>query len=134
MILKLIREGLGRVIVLVDTLTRPAPVQRGEAEQRKVDAAAAGLALYQYHACPFCTKTRRAIHRLNLPIELRDAQNDPEHRRTLEDRGGKIQVPCLHIQEPGEERWLYESRDIIDYLEGRFAPHPEVADAVKQTP
>jgi glutathione S-transferase len=78
------------------------------------------MALYQYFACPFCIKTRRAIHRLNLPITLRDAQNDPEHRSALATDGGKIQVPCLRIDEPSGSRWLYESNDIIAYLEDRF--------------
>ena len=35
--------------------------------------------------------------------------------------GGKIKVPCLHIQEEGQSRWLYESNAIIAYLEQRFA-------------
>ncbi|MFZ0791628.1 MAG: glutaredoxin, partial [Chromatiaceae bacterium] len=74
MILKALREGLGRLVVLVDHLTRPAPMQRSPAEQEAVAAAAAKLALYQFYACPFCIKTRRALHRLNLPVALRDAQ------------------------------------------------------------
>jgi glutathione S-transferase len=30
-------------------------------------------------------------------------------------------VPCLLIEEDGEARWMYESNDIIAYLEKRFA-------------
>lgn len=120
MLLKIIREGLGRVVVLVDQITRPTPMTRSPELQRDVDAAVQPMALYQYFACPFCIKTRRAIHRLNLPIALRDAQNDPEHRAALAADGGKIQVPCLRIDEPGGTRWLYESSDIIAYLEERF--------------
>jgi glutaredoxin len=120
MILKALREGLGRLVVLVDHLTRPAPMQRSPAEQEAVAAAATKLALYQFYACPFCIKTRRALHRLNLPVALRDAQNDPVSRAELESGGGKIQVPCLRIEEPDGARWLYESKAIIPYLEGRF--------------
>jgi glutaredoxin len=134
MILKLLREGLGRFVVLIDALTRPEQIQRSEAAQREVDAAAGKLALYQFHACPFCTKTRRAIYRLNLPIELRDAQNDAAHREALAAGGGKIQVPCLRIQEEGGERWLYDSGAIIAFLEGRFGSDPDVEDALRQTP
>jgi glutaredoxin len=134
MLLKLVREGLGRVIVLADGLTRPKPVRRAESAQREVDAAAARLALYQFFACPFCIKTRRAIQRLNLPIALRDAQNDPEHREALLAGGGKVQVPCLRIMESGGDRWLYESREIIAYLERRFSPAQETADGLNQTP
>lgn len=123
MIVKALREGLGRLIALVDRLTRPAPIERDPQDQRQVDASARGLSLYQFHACPFCIRTRRAIHRLNVPIALRDAQHDPRHRADLLAGGGKIQVPCLRIEESGADHWLYESKAIIDYLEGRFGPN-----------
>jgi glutaredoxin len=127
MILKALREGLGRVVIFVDRVTRPTPLERGADAQRAVDEAAAGLALYQFHACPFCIKTRRAMHRLNVPMELRDAQHDALRRSELETGGGKIQVPCLRIEEPGGPRWLYESKAIIAYLEDRFGAATEPA-------
>ena len=77
MIVKALREGLGRVIVFIDWATRPKPMTRTAQAQAEVDAAARDLALYQFYACPFCIKTRRALHRLNVPVETRDAQNDP---------------------------------------------------------
>jgi glutaredoxin len=120
MIVKALREGLGRVIVFIDWATRPKPLTRSAQAQVEVDAAARGLALYQFYACPFCVKTRRALHRLNVPVETRDAQSDPQHRAALEAGGGKIQVPCLRIEEGRETRWVYESKDIIDYLELHF--------------
>ena len=120
MIVKAIREGLGRLIVFVDFLTRPQPVQRAPELQQAMEEAARGLTLYQFYACPFCIKTRRAVRALNLPIETRDAQNDQVHRRELESGGGKIQVPCLRIEEGSEVNWLYESDQIIFYLQGRF--------------
>ncbi|HTI17915.1 MAG TPA: glutathione S-transferase N-terminal domain-containing protein [Trinickia sp.] len=82
---------------------------------------AARLSLYQFHACPFCVKTRRALHRLNVPMTLHDAKNDSVARQRLLTDGGKIKVPCLHIEEEGQSRWLYESNAIIAYLEERFA-------------
>ncbi|MDF3852182.1 hypothetical protein [Achromobacter denitrificans] len=30
-------------------------------------------------------------------------------------------MPCLRIEEAGGTRWMYESSDIIAYLEQRFA-------------
>jgi glutaredoxin len=120
MIVKALREGLGRVIVFIDWATRPKPMTRTAQAQAAVDAAARDLALYQFYGCPFCIKTRRALHRLNVPVETRDAQNDSKHRAALEAGGGKIQVPCLCIEEGGETRWVYESKDIIEYLELRF--------------
>jgi glutaredoxin len=120
MLLKLGREGLGRAVAFIDQVTRPTPMQRSPDAQQQVNAAVSGMALYQYFACPFCIKTRRALHRLNLPIALRDAQRDPEHRATLGREGGRIQVPCLRIDDGDSTLWMYESDDIIRYLEGRF--------------
>ncbi len=120
MILNALREGLGRIIVFIDLVTRPKPLQRSPQAQQEVEAAVRLLSLYQFYACPFCVKTRRALHRLHLPVETRDAQRDPAHRAALEAGGGKVQVPCLRIDEGGETRWLYESKEIITYLEGRF--------------
>ncbi len=125
MIVKALREGLGRLVVIVDHLTRPAPIERDPEDQRQVDAGARSLSLYQFHACPFCIRTRRAIHRLNVPIALRDAQHDPRHRADLLAGGGKIQVPCLRIEESSTDRWLYESKAIIGYLEKRFGAGAE---------
>jgi glutathione S-transferase len=54
-------------------------------------------------------------------MTLHDAKNDPVQRDRLLAGGGKVKVPCLHIQEDGQSRWLYESNAIISYLEQRFA-------------
>lgn len=129
MILKALREGLGRVVVLVDHVTRPAPMQRTPEAQEAAETAAQGLALYQFYACPFCVKTRRTLHRLNLPVELRDAQKDPMRRAELEREGGKIQVPCLRIEEPEGARWLYDSKAIIAYLDERFGAAQPATEA-----
>lgn len=120
MIVKAMREGLGRVIIAIDYLTRPSPVQRSTHEQARIAQDAKHLSLYQFYACPFCTRTRRAIHRLNVPIEIRDAQHDPRHRQDLKAGGGNVQVPCLRIDEDQETTWLYESAEIIRYLNDRF--------------
>lgn len=123
-----VREGLGRVIVFANYITRPAQVSRSPEAQREAEAAAAGLSLYQFYACPFCVRARRAIHRLNIPISLRDAQHDQTHRQTLLNEGGKIKVPCLRIDENGETRWMYDSAAIIEYLEQRFDPSQQHAE------
>ncbi len=120
MLLKALRNGLGQLIVMGDAATRPSPVARSDADQLQVEQALEALSLYQFRACPFCVKVRRTLHRLNLPMELRDAANDPVHREALAQGGGDIKVPCLRIQSDGEDRWLYESDDIIAYLNDRF--------------
>ncbi|HDS1737208.1 MULTISPECIES: glutaredoxin [Pseudomonas] len=121
MIVKALRVGLGQLIVFGDWISRPAKQKRAPAAQAEVEQAAQGLALYQFHACPFCVKTRRNLHRLNVPVALRDAKNDPVHRQALLEGGGRVKVPCLRIEEQGQVTWMYESKAIIAYLDKRFA-------------
>lgn len=121
MLLKALRIGLGQLVVFGDWISRPPKLARSPEAQAQVEQATADLALYQFHACPFCVKVRRNLHRLNLPVELRDAKNDAQHRQTLEQQGGRIKVPCLRIEENGQSTWLYESKAIIAYLDQRFA-------------
>ncbi|GLR62704.1 glutaredoxin domain-containing protein [Marinospirillum insulare] len=121
MIVKGLRNGLGQLIIFVDWLTRPKKKQRSTEEQAAVDEAAKVLALYQFKACPFCVKVRRAMHGLNIDIALRDAKNNPQFRQELQEQGGRVKVPCLRIEEEGKVRWMYESNDIIEYLNKRFA-------------
>jgi glutaredoxin len=118
--LRLLREGSGRVVILIDWLFKPSVVKRNDEEQAKVDQATKILKLYQFYACPFCVKTRRAIKRLNLKVETRDAQTAGQFRKELEISGGKIKVPCLKLEGAGEATWIYESNDIIKYLDERF--------------
>ena len=108
-----------RLIQLYALLTG-RPLRPAEA-QHQVDAATRRLSLYLFAACPYCLKVRWAIRRLQLHIDLRDAANDPTHREDLLEDGGKYQTPCLRIEEEsGETRWMYESADIIRYLERQF--------------
>ncbi len=118
--LRLLREGSGRVLILIDWLFKPSVVKRNDEEQAKVDQETKILKLYQFYACPFCVKTRRAIKRLNLKVETRDAQTAGQFRKELEISGGKIKVPCLKLEGTGEATWIYESNDIIKYLDERF--------------
>mgnify|MGYP001161531179 FL=1 len=119
--LRLLREGSGRVLILIDWLFKPSVVKRNDEEQAKVNQETKILKLYQFYACPFCVKTRRAIKRLNLKVETRDAQTAGKFRKELEISGGKIKVPCLKLEGAGEATWIYESNDIIKYLDERFS-------------
>jgi len=119
--IKALRVGLGQLIIAGDFVTRPSKKQRPAAAQTQVDEAAKSLTLYQFHACPFCVKTRRTLRRLNVPVALCDAKNNEQDRQTLLEQGGKIKVPCLRIEEDGKTTWMYESKVIIDYLNQRFA-------------
>jgi glutaredoxin len=121
MLVKALRNGLGMIIVFVSWLTQPKPIKRNEIDQAQAQEDTQGLALYQLYACPFCVKTRRAIHRLNITIEIRDIGKQASYRQELEQQGGRVKVPCLRIEEQGKVRWMYESSDIVSYLDQRVA-------------
>ncbi len=119
-IIKGVREGLGRLIILIDFIFSPKKQQRTESNQEKINEEVKSIKLYQFYACPFCIKTRRAIKRLNLPIETRNAQSG-QYRAELLAGGGEVKVPCLKIESDEGVQWMYESTDIIQYLEKRFS-------------
>jgi len=89
------------------------------------------LALYHYQSCPFCGITREAIKYMEkrasdkqsvYKIDQRDILKQPEYRKELIQGGGKPQVPCLRIEnDNGTIHWLYESRDIIEFLKNGYA-------------
>lgn len=119
--MKFIRWFLGRVILVLNFVFSPKGLKRSNEAQQEVDAKAQSLSLYQFEACPFCVKVRRAMKRQSVKFELRDAKNNPTHRADLEAGGGKVKVPCLRIEKEGEVEWMYESSDIVAYLEKEFA-------------
>jgi len=121
LILKIVRNGLGYVIIFFDWVSRPKPIQRSATEQETVQSKFTGHSLYQLTACPFCVKTRRAIHSLGIDLEIRDLNKVSANRTELENGGGKVKVPCLRIDSDTGTEWMYESNDIIAYLQKRAA-------------
>ena len=121
-IFKPVRWVLGQLIIFIDWITRPKPVQRSAQVQAEVDDQTGKMVLYQFQQCPFCVKTRRQIRRLALNIENRDARNDARWNQELIEEGGKYQVPCLKITDQnGSVEWMYESSEINQYLDDKFA-------------
>tara|TARA_R110002126_G_scaffold8953_14_gene41184 strand:- start:2447 stop:2845 length:399 start_codon:yes stop_codon:yes gene_type:complete len=119
---RLLRLILTPFMLLAEWISTPKAIYRDSAQQAAVDNACQQLALYQFTACPFCIKVRKEIARLGLNIEKRNAQHNQQHRNELAVAGGKIKVPCLRIAADGQPtQWLYESADIIDYLQQRFS-------------
>ena len=118
--MKALRWIVGRIILILNAIFSPRGMQRSETEQQAVDAAVANMHLYQFETCPFCVKVRRHAKRLNIPLATRDAKVAPWDKELLE-QGGKRKVPCLRIEENDQIIWMYESNDIIAYLDKRFA-------------
>ena len=114
--MKLIRWVLGRVIILLDVLFSPKPLNRSKTLQFNIDKITKNYKLYQYYTCPFCVKVRRFFKKKSLKIELIDAKKE-HHKHDLIQNGGRQKVPCLRVQlENKTIRWIYESNDIIDFI------------------
>ncbi|CAA0118006.1 Uncharacterised protein [Halioglobus japonicus] len=123
----LIRIILGKLILFFNWAFPPKSVKRDPAQQALIDGQTASLILYQYRACPFCVKVRRAMKRQGLQIETRDVKRDAGAGQELLAGGGNLKVPCLRVGEGDRSvQWLYESNDIINYLAERF-PTPAQA-------
>ena len=111
---------------MLDAWFKPQPVaigriKRTPTEKREMYERTASLALYHYDTCMFCARVRAVIALLSLNIEFRDVVRDSNHRRELIGGGGRSTVPCLRIVDPaGRVTWMYESADIIRYLEEEF--------------
>ncbi len=116
-----IRMFVGALILLFEMLASPKGIKRDANVQAKINTETAKLTLYQFKSCPFCVKVRMAMKRQSLTIETRDAKRSESAKTELLAGGGKLKVPCLKIEdEQGNATWMYESSDIIAYLDGRF--------------
>ncbi|MEM7422054.1 MAG: glutathione S-transferase N-terminal domain-containing protein [Pseudomonadota bacterium] len=115
--MKFVRWLLGRIILLLDFIFTPSSKKRPLEQQLALDTQTAQFKLYEFKACPFCVKVRRAIKREGLKIETRDAKSNAQYRQELAEQGGKVKVPCLRIEQDNKVTWLYESSDIVSYLQ-----------------
>jgi glutaredoxin len=79
------------------------------------------LALYHFNGCPYCSMVRSAIDQLGIEVELRDIFQDSQQLDDLVEARGRATVPVLRITTPGgDDRWMPESRDIVDYLRNTY--------------
>mgnify|MGYP000173182176 CR=1 FL=1 len=76
-----------------------------------------GLTLYVLSCCPFCVRVRVGLRLRGISIPIKKI-SDHKNKSALISGGGKKQVPCLRIEKKGGEvEWLYESLDIINYID-----------------
>jgi glutathione S-transferase len=116
-----------------------ASLVRGKQVARPSHQAEKPLVLYSFESSPFSRRVRERLCELELPYELRNTGKamwrdigPPQIRATLFpdlpvkgrnrlgllERTGKVQVPYLIDPNTGVE--MYESADIIDYLEQTY--------------
>jgi glutathione S-transferase len=77
------------------------------------------LILYNMEGSPYCRKVREALSELDLEHVVRNVPKGSPKRAALVERGGKMQVP--YLIDPNTDRALYESDDIVAYLEAQYA-------------
>ena len=78
------------------------------------------LVLYGYEGNQFCRLVREVLTELDLPYELRCAGKGSKRREELADvAGGPATQPFL--VDPNTKAKMAESRDIVEYLYGRYA-------------
>ena len=108
-------EMLGNLLKVFSGNTQRSPEQKA-AISKKTEK----LALYDLALCPYSIEVRLVAKSLELDIEKRSIQ-DSNWASDLLQGGGKIQAPCLRIEEDdGSIRWLYESGAIILYLRQHY--------------
>ena len=76
-----------------------------------------GLTLYHFPSCPFCRRVSAFIKQNGIKISDKNIMQNSSDRQALIKGGGSAQVPCLRIEDKTGVRWMYESMDIIRYLE-----------------
>ena len=120
--MSIIRAILGVFILLLEKIFSSRGVTRTTELQAQVDLETKKLTLYQFKSCPFCVKVRMAMKKRSLNIETRDVKRSEAAMSELLAGGGKLKVPCLKIEDAsGNATWMYESSDIVAYLDNRFA-------------
>lgn len=86
------------------------------------------LILYSSDYCPFCSYVARSMRRMAIAegeVEVRSVDEAPEVRMDIARATGRRTVPVLRIVRGGgpeseRDEWLFESRDIADFLRARF--------------
>ncbi|MDY6768836.1 MAG: glutathione S-transferase N-terminal domain-containing protein [Candidatus Nanohaloarchaea archaeon] len=81
------------------------------------------LELYQFEGCPFCSKVRATMTDLGLSFVAHNPRQNEEKMEELLELGGEDQVPFLVVRDEDGDvvETLYESDDIIAYLEENFS-------------
>ena len=119
--MSLIRWFVGKLIIFMHLITLPKPILRKKIDQDRIDKQTKYFTIYQFEACPFCVKVRRFMRKNNLKINLKDAKNNKTFKSELLNEGGKHKVPCLKIEKINTKtEWLYESNEIIKFLNKEF--------------
>jgi glutathione S-transferase len=117
-----LRPGRGRQSAAAGASAAPAP------------APAAPLELWGYESSPFCRLVRERLCELELPHRSVTAARGSPKREQLRAAAGRFQVP--YLVDPNTGAAMFESADILAYLERTYAPGalPDAAAAAAPSP
>lgn len=79
------------------------------------------LTLYVKTGCPYCLAVQGKVNELGITVNEKNI-SDENNVRELVEKGGRRQVPYLIDDECNVS--MYESADIIDYLNRKFNVDP----------
>jgi glutaredoxin len=111
---------IGLVVNVIGWSTRPPQIKRTEQQRKALAPLVKGLRIYDYKGCPRSLKLRNELHRLNLDIQYCDIRKCQVHQDNLLAQFGRLQAPCLRIEENHRITWLDEPDQILHYLQQRF--------------
>jgi len=77
------------------------------------------ITFWAYEASPFCVLVAEVLNELELPYKQRSCGRGSPKRQELFDKRGMFQVP--YIEDPNTGIAMFESADIIQYLEETYA-------------
>jgi glutathione S-transferase len=91
---------------------------------RKARAPEQPLLLWSFEASPYCRLVREVLSELEIPYLLHNVGKKSPSREAFVARSGKMRVP--YLVDPNTGRAMFESRDIVRYLEETYADTPRV--------
>lgn len=115
--------ALGPVTDVMSSIASGPRAMRGM-RYRKAKAPEKPLELWSFEASPYCRLVREVLCELELPYLLHNVGKKSARREAFVARSGKMMVPYLADPNTGKE--MFESADIVRYLEETYAESPRV--------
>lgn len=77
------------------------------------------LELWSFESSPYCRIVREVLCELELPYVLHNVAKGSKKRAAFVERSGRMMVP--YLADPNTGREMFESADIVRYLEETYA-------------
>jgi glutathione S-transferase len=112
--------SLGPITVISSSLTSALRTGRGrDARGNIAKQPKELLELWSFEASPWCRLVREVLCELELPYVVHNVAKKGDARAAFVERSGKMQVP--YLVDPNTSTSMFESADIIGYLEKTYA-------------